>query len=203
MKRTGQLAMVAILTAMAAGAAEAQLLGIPYYPTPTGTGVSASADYGNPDGPGSAVGLTGGIGFGRFGITAGAGRVDFGGPGSNTEITLGATAGMKLFGGGLNPLSVGAQVGAGTVSIGGARQTWFMPGVNVALSPPLFPLKPFGVAYYTMGDAQEELHLSVGANFNLLLGLGFHAAYDWADEAGATWGVGAHFNFRLPGLPGM
>jgi hypothetical protein len=46
-------------------------------------------------------------------------------------------------------------------------------------------------------------------NFNLLLGLGVHAGVDWGkvpgklDPATPTtliWGVGAHFDFRLPSM---
>jgi hypothetical protein len=203
--RRRQVALVAFLTAISAGTALAQLPGIPYYPTPTGTGVSAAADYGNPEGPGSAVAVTGGLGVSRLGFTASVGRLS---PGGNVdaEVMIGGTAALHLVGGGLNPLSIGAQVGASSIASftpGGSRTTAIMPALQVRLSPPLFPLKPFAVGYYVLGDnVEEEVGVTVGANFNLLLGLGLHAAYDWRDS-GTSWGVGAHFNFRLPGLPGM
>jgi hypothetical protein len=90
--------------------------------------------------------------------------------------------------------------------------TAFMPGAFVRLSPPLFPLKPWAQVYYMTGsnvpDPAKEVRFAVGADFNLLLGLGLHAGYDWGNEGGSTWGVGAHFTFRVPGLgvpgvPGM
>jgi hypothetical protein len=51
-------------------------------------------------------------------------------------------------------------------------------------------------------NVTNEFRATIGADFNLLLGLGFHAAYDigTASGSGKTWGVGAHFNFRLPVL---
>jgi len=202
MKRISVAALGA-LVALGAATAHAQVLGIPFYPTPTGTGLSAAADYGDPDGAGKSIALTGGLGLGRLGFTATVGTFDPGGT-LDREVLLGATAGMHLFGGGLNPVSIGAQAGVGRTEVATgvgtttATSTAIPVGVNVRLSPPLFPLKPFGVAYYRFGDnVKEEARITVGANFNLLLGLGFHAAYDWGDSA-SQWGVGAHFNFRLP-----
>ena len=67
-------------------------------------------------------------------------------------------------------------------------------------SPPLFPLKPWGVVYYSMPEDQSsEMRISAGVDFNLVLGLGVHAAYDWGDS-GSTWGIGAHFKFGVPGM---
>lgn len=211
MMRMTQVALVAALTC-AAGAAQAQVLGIPFYPTPTGTGASAAADYGDPDGTGKSLALTGGLGLGRLGFTATVGTFDAGGAFDRT-VLFGATAGMKLFGGGLNPISIGAQVGYGRAETpapifgnpNNMATTSSLPvGINIGVSPPLFPLKPFAVAYYQLSDdgAGREARVTIGANFNLLLGLGFHGAYD-AGDSGNTWGVGAHFNFRMPGLPGM
>lgn len=184
--------------ALAAQAAQAQLAGVPVYPVATGTGASVTAEYGKPE-SGSTIGVTGGLGFSRFGVGVGVGRVSNG----SDEIALAASAGMRLFGGGLMPLSIGVQAGAGRVetpsTVAGQTEaaTTLLAGVTARFNPPLFPLKPFATAYYTFGDAEEEVRFSVGANFNLLLGLGFHAAYDFGDS-GNTWGVGAHFNLRLP-----
>jgi len=191
MKRFGSVITIAALAVAAAGAAQAQIPSVPFYPTATGTGVMASADYGNSDGM-TAVALTGGIGLGRLGFTASAGRVSNG----SEEMAFGGTAAMHLFGGGLTPISIGAQVGVATWDPG-ERLNYVMPGVSVRASLPLFPIKPWAVIYYPMLDAEEEVRVSVGANFNFLLGLGVHAAYDYGDS-GNTWGVGAHFNFRLP-----
>ncbi len=211
MRRIGVLVVVGAVAAAAAGTdAAAQVLGIPYYPTPTGTGVSVAADYGNPEGAGQSIALTAGLGISRLGFTATVGTNDPGGA-LDREVLYGATAAMKLFGGGLNPVTIGVQAGLGRTEVlrpiaGNPTRTVALTnipvGATVRVSPPLFPLKPFAVAYYTFGDFDEEFRVTVGANFNLILGLGVHGAYDWGDS-GSTWGVGAHINLRLPGLPGV
>ena len=214
MKRIGSVAVAAVLVTATARAAVAQLPGIPYGPVETGTGISVAADYAKPDnklGGGSAYGVTGGIGFSNFGLSASVGAAKP--TGFSAQTSFGGRLGMKLFGGGLNPLTVGVQVGVGSVKftgVGGSTTTTaFLPAAFVRLSPPLFPLKPYGVAYYQTGNngITKEARFTVGANFNLLLGLGVHGAYDWGNS-GSTWGVGAHFNFHVPGLgvpgvPGM
>lgn len=205
MKRIGQVAVAAVALVATARVASAQLPGIPFSPVETGTGISVAADYGDPQGTGKAYGLTGGVGFSRFGISASAGAFDLGGIiGSSTSI--GGRVGMKLLGGGLNPISIGVQVGASsTANIGtsGNRQTVIMPGLFLKVSPPLLPLKPWGLVYYRAGTnlPVKEARFAVGANFNLLFGFGVHGAYDWGNKGGKGWGVGVHFNFRLPGVP--
>lgn len=210
MKRIGTVALAALALAAAASQASAQLPGIPYGPVETGTGISVSADYGKPESGGSAYGVTGGIGFSRFGISASVGAIKP--SGFSAQTSFGGRLGMKLFGGGLNPLTVGAQVGVASTKFQTAGPppssttvTQIMPGAFVRVSPPLFPLKPWGQVYYVAGNSSvlKEVRFAVGANFNLLLGLGVHGGYDWGDKGGSTWGVGAHFTFRVPGLPGV
>lgn len=201
MKRIGAIAVVAVALTAAANTAEAQLIGIPNYPVETGTAIHVQADYAKPEGGGSAYGVMGGVGFSRFGLRAAVGGIDDGG---NSEVSYGGTIGMRLIGGGLNPFSIGAQVGASQVDVplvGKSTVVW--PGVYARFNPPLFPIKPFGQVYYQTGDnVTDEVRFMAGANLNLLLGFGFHGAYDWGDS-GHTWGVGAHFTFRLPGVPGI
>jgi hypothetical protein len=214
MKRFGSLVVAAALAAVSASQARAQLVGIPYYPVETGTGISIAADYGKPDsksGGGSAYGFTGGLGLGRLGFSASVGAVKPTGFSSSTSF--GGRAGLRLFGGGLVPVSVGLQVGASSTKytvpgFGSTTTTLILPAAFVRVSPPLFPLKPFGLVYYQAGSCgsgcsiNKEVRFTVGANFNLLLGLGVHAGYD-TGKSGSGWGVGAHFNFRVPGLPGV
>jgi hypothetical protein len=218
MNRTGSMLVLATLTSAAlATAASAQLPGIPYGPVETGLGLNVSADYGKPNdeaGGGSAYGLTAGLGFSRFGLSASVGGIKPEGYAGGTEIGIAGRLGMKLLGGGLNPLTIGAQLGVSSVSFESAipgesvRLTTIMPAAWVRISPPLFPLKPWGQVYYVTGsDIEEEVRFAVGANFNLLLGLGVHAGYDFGD-GGSALGVGVHFTFRVPGLgvpgvPGM
>lgn len=215
MKRLASLAVAAALTA-AGSRAMAQLPGIPYQPVETGTGISIAADYGKPSdslGGGSAYGLTGGLGLGRIGVSASVGAMKPKGNGATSQTSFGGRAGLKLIGGGLVPLQVGVQVGASSIKVanplgGSVTSTLVLPGAYVKVSPPLFPLKPFGMVYYRTGSCgsgcsiDKEARFTIGANFNLLLGLGVHAAFD-TGKSGHVWGVGAHFNFRVPGLPGV
>jgi hypothetical protein len=184
----------AAMVLLSANVARAQVLGLPFYPTPTGLGVMASADYADPLDAGTVMVLRGGAGFGPFGVTAVAGRA------SNPDYNVyGATAAMRVFGGGLVPVSLSAQVGMGTWKSEDTTRTYLPVGVAARLSVPLFPLKPFAVGYYTLGSniGDSEVRVTIGADFNLLFGLGMHAAYDYGDSD-KGWAVGAHFNFRLP-----
>ena len=221
MKCFGRIGLVAAAAAAAAvQAARAQLPAIPYGPVETGAGVYVSADYGKQDikaGGQSGYGLSGGIGFSQFGLSASVGALKPTIGGVSAQTSIAGRLGMKLFGGGLNPLTVGAQVGASSVNVITAailpatgtvstRTTTVLPGLWVKVSPPLFPLKPWGQVYYVVGNSsvKKEARFAVGANFNLLLGVGVHGGYDWGDSGG-WWGVGAHFNFRVPslGVPGV
>jgi hypothetical protein len=197
-KRIG-MALAAALAALAgARVASAQLVsGVPVYVAPSGTSILVSADYGDASGT-KTYALTGGIGFGRFGVEATVGSTKFSVLGN--KVGFGGLAGIQLFGGGLNPLAVGVEAGYSQFSVAGATFKSIPVGATVRVSPPLFPLKPFGVVYYQLSnDVKREVRVSVGADFNLILGLGVHAAYDWGDS-GHLWGVGAHFKFSLPSM---
>jgi hypothetical protein len=194
--------VAAMVLALAGQAARAQVPGLPFYPTPTGTGVMVSADYAHPASSQSIYAVRGGIGFGPFGVTAVVGGYRFGG-GLSTQTLFGGSAAMKLFGGGVVPISIAAQAGVGQVKIsspvGSATTTTLPVGAAIRANLPLFPLKPFAVGYYVLGNSNvtKEARVTIGADFNVLLGLGVHAAYD-AGKNFNTWGVGAHLNFRLP-----
>lgn len=189
-------AAVALALGASAVAAHAQLPGLPVFPAPSGMGFMVAADAGFGDAANSYA-LTGGIAMGRLGFTASIGSSDFDVLNSS-EVTYGAQAGIHLVGGGLNPLSVGVQAGYAGVDMGVETVNRIPVGANVRFTPPMFPLKPWGVAYYDLGDG-EEFRFSVGVDFNLLPGLGLHAAYDWGDtgteQLGAFYSIGAHFKF--------
>ena len=204
MKRFGAIAVSAIALMAAAGTANAQSLGIPYMPVETGAGIYLAADYA--DMGATAYGASAGLGLGRFGFSVSAGTVDAGGT-LGDVTSFGGRLGMRLFGGGLSPIAVGAQLGAIStqdISPTGGSQTMILPAAFVRAGLPLFPIKGFGQVYYVTGSDlaadQEEVRFTIGANLNLLLGFGLHAAYDWGDSFDG-WGIGAHFTFRLPGVP--
>jgi hypothetical protein len=197
MKLSKVVAATALLL-LGAQVARAQVLGLPFYPTPTGMGVMASADYADPQDAGKVMVLRGGAGFGPFGATLVVGQSKV--SGYDAQTMYGATVAMKVFGGGLLPVSVAAQAGFGQVKMDNSTITTIPVGAVVRANLPLFPLKPFAIGYYMLGsNVTNEVRASIGADFNLLLGLGVHAAYDTGKDT-HTWGVGAHFNFRLPVL---
>jgi hypothetical protein len=219
MSRIGQVAVALVLpVALVAGTASAQVAGIPVYYNPGGgTGISAAANYGRPNadgGKGSAWALTGGFGSGPFSVTGSYGRRSPSGGGDFN--TYGGTVAFRLLGGGLLPLSVAPQIGVGYAKVGGFTDVEIPIGVGVAVSIPLFPIKPWiaprvQLSRFSGGGLPSanatSYGVTVGANFNLLLGLGFHAAVDMLklskdldplQPTVTTIGVGAHFNFHLP-----
>lgn len=220
MNRYARIALAA--AAAAAGtvhAASAQLPVIPYGPVETGLGINVAANYAKQTGSAptlSAWGVSAGLGLSRLGISASFGGLTGGG---TSLTTFGGMAGLKLFGGGLTPVEIGAQVGANVIGSTAtvSSTTNILPGAWVKISPPLFPLKPWAQVYDLISNQvlnptvsatkKSEVRFAVGANFNLLLGLGVHAGYDFGSGTGSakSWGIGAHMNFRVPslGVPGM
>ena len=219
MRRLGAITVVSLLSVAMAGRAAAQVAGIPYYVNPRGgTGFSAAANLGFAE-DGKGMALTGGLGAGPLYITATAGQFNPDSSGADNVTTFGGTAGMKLFGGPLIPLTIGVQAGAGYYSTGsGATESKLVSipvAVGIGLNLPLFPLKPWVAPRVQFDRATNpgttgsttssttRMGISAGADFNLLLGLGFHAAVDYILEkdnspSSTTFGVGAHFNFRVP-----
>ena len=213
MKRLGWKVLAAAATVpLTVQVASAQLPGIPYGPVNTGLGINVAADYGKPtSGGGSAWGLTGGLGVSNLGISASYGS--WSPPVGSSQSAFAGMIGMKLFGGGLTPVTIGAQVGGSYMSVSGTSTAIVMPAAWVKVSPPLFPLKPWGQVYDAISNqanatgSKSEVRYAIGANFNLLLGFGVHAAYDASTKSGGAnfWGVGVHMNFRVPslGVPGV
>jgi hypothetical protein len=203
MKVSKVFAAAAVLL-LGAQVARAQVLGMPFYPTPTGMGVLASADYAHPGTSQNLYAIRGGVGFGPFGATAVVGQ--WKASGLSAQTVYGGSVAMKVFGGGLVPISIQAQAGVSQVKmtyslLPSITQTALPVGAAIRANVPLFPIKPFAVGYYVLGsNVTKEFRATIGADFNLLLGLGVHAGYDLgtASGSGTAWGVGAHFNFRLP-----
>ncbi len=227
MRRISKVMIAAALPLVAsATAARAQLAGIPVYFNPrglTGIGVAANLGFPNSDymgtgaGGGTAYGVAGSIGGGPFTLTAmvGAWKPD---SATSTATTYGADVGYRIFGGGLLPVAVGLQAGYGSVKIPNSSATWstIPVGIGLSIDPPLFPLKPWiapRVEFQRLSGGglptttATAFRVSAGVNFNFLLGLGLHAGVDWGKvsnkfdsttPSSLTWGVGAHFNFRVP-----
>jgi hypothetical protein len=227
MRRIGRVMLAAALPLVAgATPVRAQLLGIPVYFNPRGgTGIGVAANLGVPDthynynsGGGTAYGVAGSLGFGRATVTAMVGS--WKPKGFAVAVTsYGGDVGIRVFGGGLLPLAVGVQAGYGSVQGNvtlGETQTTIPVGIGVSFDPPLFPLKPWIAPRIELtrvsgggvtSTTATAFRISAGVNLDLLLGLGVHAGVDWgkvpskfdpSTPSTLVWGVGAHFNFRVP-----
>jgi len=219
MRRIGRVMIAAALPLVAgATAARAQLAGIPVYFNPRGgTGIGVAANLGFPDnnaGGGTAYGVAGSFGAGPVTLTGMVGA--WKGTGfASAQTSYGGDIAYRIFGGGLLPVALAVQAGYGSIKIpaglGTVTQNTIPVGVGLSLDPPLFPLKPWiapRMEFYSGGGVSASaFRVSAGVNFNLLLGLGLHAAVDWgkvpskidpATPSTLVIGVGAHFNFHVP-----
>jgi hypothetical protein len=219
MRCIGRLTLAAALPLVGlATAARAQLSGIPVYFNPRGgAGVGVAGDLGFPNdkaGGGTAYGVSGSLGTGALTVTAMVGSRSF--TGISAQPSYGGNASLRLLGGGFLPAAVAVQAGFGTVKAAGVRTNTIPVGLGVSFDPPMFPLKPWiaprweftNVTGLPTGNVSASgFRVSAGVNFNLLLGLGVHAAVDWgqvpskldpAKPSTLVIGVGAHFSFRMP-----
>jgi hypothetical protein len=200
----------------------AQVRGIPVYNNgvPRGIGVYGTVGLPNDEaGGGTGLAVTGRAGFGVLGATAMLSSYNPDGP-ADSELSVGATANYRVFGGPLVPLAVSLQAGVGYAKPDqgvlpqditewrfpvGLGFTLTIPNPALAIQPWLAPrvdivrVSPEGGE----GTTETEFGLSGGVELNLLSGLGVHAAYDAVFADGGTpgvFGLGAHYNFRVPGL---
>jgi hypothetical protein len=217
------LAAVALLALPAA----AQVPGLPVsnQGVPRGIGIYGDVGFPNDDaGGGTAFGVTGRAGFGFFGVTAIVSSYNPDGP-SGGKVSVGATGNLRLLGGPLVPLSVTLQGGVGYYKPDdsflpqdlGLKQWRFPVGLGFALTipNPALAIRPWlaprldivhnsvDVAGASDSETETNFGLSGGIELNLLNGFGLHAAYDRVFGDGgdpSTFGIGAHYNFRVPGL---
>jgi opacity protein-like surface antigen len=220
MTRIGKLTIaVAVPLVALAGAAQAQLAGIPvYFNARGGTGVGVAANVGFPDnksGGGTAYGVAGSLGTGPVTLTAMVGAYK---PSAVTsaQASFGGSVSYRVLGGGFLPVAVAVQGGYGTFKALGITRSTIPVGVGIEFNVPLFPLKPWIAPRWEYTSVSgggipsvnaSSFRVSAGVNFNLLLGLGLHAAVDYgqvpskinpAKPNTLTFGVGAHFNFHVP-----
>jgi len=212
-----------LILALVAGVrrAEAQVRGIPVYNNGIPSGIGIYGDVGFPDeeaGKGTAYAVSGRAGFGAFGATAILSTFDPDGAGEN-DVSVGATLNYRVFGAPLTPLSVTLQAGIGyskpDVGLlpGDEDELRFPIGLGFALMipNPALAIQPWiaprvDVVQLSGGgisDTETNLGLGGGVELNLLNGFGVHAAYDRVFIDGgdpSTFGLGAHYAFRIPGL---
>jgi hypothetical protein len=215
--------LLALGLAAAAAPAAAQVRGIPVYNNGVPRGIGVYGDVGLPNdeaGGGTAYAVTGKAGFGVFGATAMLSSYNPDGP-EDSGLSVGATANYRMFGGPLVPFAVSLQAGvgyakpeSGLLPDDEVTQWRFPVGVGIALTipNPALAIQPWLAPRVDIvrtsadgGDARTdtEFGLSGGIELNLLNGLGVHAVYDAIFAEGGTpgvFGIGAHYNFRVPGL---
>jgi hypothetical protein len=152
--RVYRRALLALLGLAPSGILGAQVAGLPVRNAGIGTGIGVAVDAGFPNGAagkGWAVGATGMVGLGPFGVTA---SVSHWKPkGLESLNAVGATGNLKILGGPLIPLSVTLQAGAGYSKVTQqgieapvTTKTVHVPvGIGVALTipNPVFSIKPW------------------------------------------------------------
>jgi opacity protein-like surface antigen len=216
-------AVVFLALALGASPVRAQNPGLPVYNMGVPRGIGVYGDLGFPNtaaGKGTAYGVTARAGFGAIGVTATLSALDREGP-AGSDASVGGTLNYRLLGGPLVPLSVTLQGGVSYAKPGEG----FLPGQEVTsyhipvgvgfalvIPNPVLSIHPWlaprlDIGYQKAGDAsntETSFGLSGGLEFNLLNGFGIQAAYDrifLSDDADpGTFGIGAHYAFRVPGL---
>jgi opacity protein-like surface antigen len=211
-----------VAATVGASPARAQVLGIPVYNSGIARGLGLYGDVGFPNaaaGKGTAFGLTGRAGFGLLGVTAIVSSFNPDGP-AGSVVSVGGTGNLRVFGGPLVPLSVTLQGGVGYAKPDNGllpsdevSVLHFPVGVGFALTipNPVLAIKPWlaprvdvtRTKINGVSDTDTQFALSGGVEFNLLSGLGLHAAYDYRTGGSrhpGVFGIGAHYTFRVPGL---
>jgi len=210
--------MLAIaVAAWTAAPAAAQWAGMPVWNNPKGgTGVTISGDFGsNNDGAGggSAFGARASVGIGTLTLTGGAASYDS--DVSSDKITsFGATAGFRVLGGSLIPVSINLQAGVGRAGEFDLTGLGTVPaittitgsvGIAASLPTPGLSLEPWaslGIRRYSGGGSSDSnFGFTIGANMNFGM-LGLHLAYDSEKQDGGStagiFGVGAHVSLKAP-----
>ena len=179
-------------------------------------------------GGGLAYGASVRAGFGPIGATGTLSALNPDGP-AGADVAVGGTVNYKLLGGPLVPLSVTLQAGVGYAKPGedvvfplgtgipvvSEFTLYHVPigiGFALVIPNPVLSIHPWlaprvDIAYTKAGGAsntETNFGLSGGLELNLLNGFGIQAAYDrvFAKDVAdpATFGIGAHYAFRVPGL---
>jgi opacity protein-like surface antigen len=195
----------------------AQVRGLPVYNSGIPTGLGLFGDIGFPNsaaGKGTTLGGTARLGVGQLGVTGTIARFD--GSDLNPNVTgIGGTVNYKFFGGPLVPLTATLQAGLGYDKVSSTKNYHIPVGVGFALTipNPALAIKPWiaprvDIVHTSFGggvtsSSETNFGLSAGVEFNLLNGVGLHAAYDRLFVTGDDPNIiaaGLHYQFRIPGL---
>lgn len=210
MKRARALLCGVCLVALTAVPASAQFWFSPDQALPSGSLVPAAffaADYargvnsasGKLDFLGAAVGGT----FTRVSVMGGLGVVSGGG---NSDVTLGAAAGIDLLSAPAAPIKLMLQGGLGYIKMAGVTRIRIpiglaikgnIPSPSATITPWVMPRLDIKRA---SGGGNSDTQLDAGASAGLAVtlpsGLGFHAALDLLLADGGEpllFGIGAHY----------
>ena len=223
-----------------AGPAVAQMNSIPVMFNPKGgTGLLVALDIGkgmnDESGKNTARAFRSALGIGPVTIGGGIGIVnpDQGGTvGRQSETQYMGNFALRVFGGGLLPVSISLQGGVGVLDISdiGVKFVTVPIGLGIGFSVPTpgFSFDPWIAPRYTFGSNdfglvtanQNSFGISAGLNFNFLMGLGFHVSGDWQknplkivtsglatltvpETKPFVFGIGLNYTFTIPGLPGV
>ncbi len=224
-------------SSLLAGPAVAQMNSIPVYFNPKGgTGLMVAADLGRginaESGKNTAVAFRTALGIGPVTLGGGIGIVnpDQGGTvRRKSETQYMGNFALRLFGGGLLPVSISFQGGVGVLdnSSLGTKVITVPIGLGIGFSVPTpgFSFDPWIAGRYafvrnegtSLTANQNSFGISAGLNFNFLMGLGFHVAGDWQtnplksglgtlplpETRPFVFGIGLNYTFTIPGLPGV
>ncbi len=220
--------------------AVAQMNSIPVYFNPKGgTGLMVAVDLArginDASGKNTAVAFRTALGIGPVTIGGGVGIVnpDQGGTvGRKSQTQYMGNFAMRVFGGGLLPVSISLQGGVGVLDISDINtKIVTVPvglGIGFSIPTPGFSFDPWIAGRYTLvrnevaalTADQNSFGMSGGLNFNFLMGLGFHVAADWqknplkvvtsgpgtltvSETKPFVMSIGLNYTFRMPGLPGV
>ena len=220
--------------------AVAQMNSIQVYFNPkSGTGLMVAIDLGrginDESGKNTAVAFRTALGIGPVTIGGGVGIVnpDQGGTvGRKSQTQYMGNFAMRVFGGGLLPVSISLQGGVGVLEISDINtKIVTVPvglGIGFSIPTPGFSFDPWIAGRYTLvrnevaalTADQNSFGMSGGLNFNFLMGLGFHVAADWqknplkvvtsgpgtltvSESKPFVMSIGLNYTFRIPGLPGV
>ncbi len=223
-----------------ASPAVAQMNSIPVYFNPKGgSGLMVAADLGRginaESGKNTAVAFRTALGIGPVTIGGSVGLVnpDEGVPvGREPESQYMGNIALRVFGGGLLPVSISLQGGVGVLDISDLDSMIVtVPiglGIGFSVPTPGFSFDPWIAGRYTfvrnevalLTANQNSFGISAGLNFNFLMGLGFHVAGDWqknplkivtsgpgtltvSETKPFVLGIGLNYTFTIPGLPGV
>ncbi len=217
-----------------AGPAVAQMNSIPVMFNPKGgTGLLVAVDVGkgmnDESGKNTALAFRSALGIGPVTIGGGIGIVnpDQGGTvGRKSETQYMGNFALRLFGGGLLPVSISLQGGVGVLDISDTSTKILTApiglGIGFSVPTPGFSFDPWIAPRYTfvrnevglLTANQNSFGISAGLNFNFLMGLGFHVAGDWQSNPAESalgipknkpfvLGIGLNYTFTIPGLPGV